>query len=437
MAIDSNFLAAELAWLDEAVNSTIEAYFRGGNRAELPPMPTPDHSPYGAMIQRHKLEETDRVVLIMALASQLQPALLDPFLIRNPNTDRSFSEFGGQIPPVGGFQPTIDTVLFLLSGGSLERRLAVLPRFGQDAPLFCSGLLASSPQPGAQMVLEPAPGVIQELSTGTGSAPRMGAGFPAQMAQTRLDWDDLILAPHTMDEIDAIVTWINHGPEILRSGAVAKRLNPGMRALFTGPPGTGKTLTATLLGKRTGRPVYRVDLSQVVSKWIGETEKNLATLFAMAEGRDWILFFDEADALFSERSSGGQANDRYANQEVSFLLQRIESFGGVAILATNLKSNIDEAFIRRFQAIVRFSLPGRKERTRLWEPLLSDHALFSPEIDISAIAADYEVTGAILTNVLRRVLVAAADQNLDVVPEALLRAAIERELFEAGHVKAR
>ena len=129
-----------------------------------------------------------------------------------------------------------------------------------------------------------------------------------------------------------------------------KRVKPGYRALFHGPPGTGKTLTATLLGKHTGRPVFRIDLSRVVSKYIGETEKNLSRLFDKAEHKDWILFFDEADALFGKRTEIRDAHDKYANQEVAYLLQRIESYAGLVILATNQRGNIDEAFLRRFQA---------------------------------------------------------------------------------------
>ena len=132
----------------------------------------------------------------------------------------------------------------------------------------------------------------------------------------------------------------------------------GYRVLFHGPPGTGKSMTVRLLGKNSGRDVFRVDLSQVVSKYIGETEKNLSRIFDKAELRDWILFFDEADALFGKRTDIKDAHDRFANQEISFLLQRIEDFSGLVILATNLKSNLDEAFLRRFQSVVYFNVPG-------------------------------------------------------------------------------
>lgn len=137
--------------------------------------------------------------------------------------------------------------------------------------------------------------------------------------------------------------------------------------MFSGPPGTGKTLTAALLGKSTGRDVYRVDLSMVVSKYIGETEKNLSRVFDAASYKEWILFFDEGDALFGKRTEASSSNDRHANQLTGYLLQKIEDFPGTVIVATNLKSNMDEAFTRRFQNMVHFTIPGPEERLQLWK----------------------------------------------------------------------
>ena len=126
--------------------------------------------------------------------------------------------------------------------------------------------------------------------------------------------------------------------------------------LFSGAPGTGKKTLASLIGQQSGKEVYRIDLSMVVSKYIGETEKNLSKVFDAAEHKNWILFFDEADALFGKRTNVRDAHDKYANQEVAYLLQRIENYNGLVILATNMKSNIDEAFTRRFQTIINFPL---------------------------------------------------------------------------------
>jgi len=156
-----------------------------------------------------------------------------------------------------------------------------------------------------------------------------------------------------MEEIESIKTWLLQASQSLGDKIAQPKKKPGYRVLFNGSA-TDKMPTAEMLGKEFKKKVYRVDLSQVVSKYIGETEKNLAAIFKKAEGKDWILFFDEADALFGKRTSVKDSHDRYANQEISYLLQRVEDYPGLSILSTNLKGSIDSAFVRRFQAVVHF-----------------------------------------------------------------------------------
>jgi len=187
--------------------------------------------------------------------------------------------------------------------------------------------------------------------------PTFSAEFLARKIGTELQWSDLVLPESTLEAIEEVKRWVLHGDTLLRDWGLRHRLHPGFTCLFHGPPGTGKTLSACLLGKHCGCDVYKVDLSMIVSKYIGETEKNLARIFDAAENKHWILFFDEADALFGKRTRVDDAHDRYANQEVSFLLQRIEEFAGVVILASNFKTNIDDAFLRRFHNVVEFPMP--------------------------------------------------------------------------------
>jgi len=175
-----------------------------------------------------------------------------------------------------------------------------------------------------------------------------GLEIPAQRISTSCEWQDVALDSSVREQIEDL----------------AKRVHerPGVRALFSGESGTGKTLAACLLGKATGLPVVRIDLAEVVAKHTGETEKNLAVLLDRAQGEGWILYFDEADALFGKRTEAREANDRFANQQIAYLLQRIEEFPGIVILATNLPSHLDEAFARRLQTILHFHLPGAGER---------------------------------------------------------------------------
>lgn len=179
-------------------------------------------------------------------------------------------------------------------------------------------------------------------------------GFPVQPIRTELGWDDLVLEAEVKEQVRALADRLDRPGSPSRARMVNRRIRTGYRALFYGPPGTGKTLTASLLGKHTGRDVYRIDLSMTVSKYIGETEKNLSALFDRAEPKDWILFFDEADALFGKRTSVRDSHDRYANQEVSYLLQRIDAFGGLVIMAASRKAHLDEAFLKRFDVVIEF-----------------------------------------------------------------------------------
>ncbi|MGB5710831.1 MAG: ATP-binding protein [Waterburya sp.] len=188
------------------------------------------------------------------------------------------------------------------------------------------------------------------------------------------------------------------------------------------------------MGKYTGKDVYKVDISMVVSKFIGETEKNLANLFARAENKDWILFFDEADALFSKRTNVRDAHDKYANQEVSYLLQRVENYDGLVILASNFKSKIDEAFLRRFQSIVHFPLPSPKERLKLWQMAFPDQVQVAEAANLSALSATYELTGADIMNVVQHCCLQALQRGDKLIYQEDLLRAIKREFSKAGKV---
>ena len=200
-----------------------------------------------------------------------------------------------------------------------------------------------------------------------------------------------------------------------------------MILLIGGSTHTGKTLAATLLGKKNNMDVYRIDLSMIVSKYIGETEKNLARVFDLAENRNWILFFDEADALFGKRTSTNTSNHRHANQEVAYLLQRIEDFPGMVILATNLRSNIDEAFSRRFQSAVYFPMPTIELRADLWRKMLPGIWLGEDADELIAIAAETELSGGSIANVVRRCALYIIKSKEKILNRRMLKEALQKE----------
>jgi SpoVK/Ycf46/Vps4 family AAA+-type ATPase len=209
---------------------------------------------------------------------------------------------------------------------------------------------------------------------------------------------------------------------------------PGFTSLFYGPPGTGKTFSACLLGKHCGCAVYKIDLSMIVSKYIGETEKNLAKIFDLAEHRQWMLFFDEADALFGKRTKVDDSHDRYANQEISFLLQRLEEFSGVVILASNLKANIDEAFLRRFQSVIYFPIPKATERLRIWNHAFSTKAVLDDTVDLSRVAEKYELSGGTIMNVVRYSSLKALSRSETRIRLEDLEDGIRKELLKEGRM---
>jgi hypothetical protein len=436
-------LERELAWFEQALQARLAAYFdtaQGAATADLPAPPATtgdDEDAWSALLNEHRLAPPDRLLLMLALAPHLRPQLLDLLFVRNRNLDRGFTEFGGWKGKAhGGFLPTGETAAFLLGGEALARRFDAQQRLAAAAPLRRAGLLAlEPPEPGEPLLagaLQPTPELLARLTTGQPHRPDQGPGFPARRLQTALSWSDLVLAPEVLDEVEAIAAWVRDGGRLLQDWGLARAVKPGWRSLFHGPPGTGKTLTATLIGQAAGVDVYRIDLSLVVSKYIGETEKNLASVFDQAEHRGWVLFFDEADALFGKRTATSSSNDRYANQEVSYLLQRVEDFPGTVILASNLKANIDEAFARRFQSMVYFPLPDATQRLQLWQGLLPDASRLGGDVDLPALAAAHALSGGAIANVVRHAAVCAHRAGRAHIVGHDLRRGVARELRKEG-----
>ncbi|MCA9953101.1 MAG: ATP-binding protein [Anaerolineales bacterium] len=250
---------------------------------------------------------------------------------------------------------------------------------------------------------------------------------------TPYTWDDLVLPPAQSSLLQAIESQVRHSHTVYRQwgfdGKVAYA--EGLNALFSGPSGTGKTMAAGILAQSLGLDMYKIDLSGVVSKYIGETEKNLDRIFVEASTANAVLFFDEADALFGKRSEVKDAHDRYANIEISYLLQKMEEYDGVAILATNLSQNLDEAFTRRMQFVVEFPLPHAEDRKRIWRGLLPVSAPRRDDIDFDFLANQFELTGGNIKNcVLSAAFLAAEDGG--VIAMMHMIQGVARELGKLG-----
>lgn len=434
-------LDRELSWFCRVLDTRLKLHFAQETPiASIDAIPAPkldaENCVYTALVRDLKLRVRDRLVLMLALAPHLRPALLDPLFTRNSTYDRAFTEFGALPAPQGGFLPSIETALFLIAGDDLAVRLETQRIFVNEHPLLHAGLIdplaADATLPATQRPLRPSTPFLHQLFQGEAWRPRFGPGFPARLITTPLEWKDLVLPHSTRSLVDEIIAWVDHGDTLLKKWDLERHLKRGFRALFAGPPGTGKTLTASLLGRRTQRDVYRIDLSAVVSKYIGETEKNLEAIFAQAEDKNWILFFDEADALFGKRSQVRDAHDRYANQEVSYLLQRLEDFPGLVVLATNMKDNLDEAFLRRFQAVIHFPMPGPDELHELWRQGFSDRTPLAPDVDLRAISQRYRLSGGAIMNVVRHCSLRAVQREAHTILLPDIVEGIRREYHKEG-----
>jgi len=250
-------------------------------------------------------------------------------------------------------------------------------------------------------------------------------------------WDDVVLPDDTLAEVREMIARIEYRRQVFDEWGFAKKLQRGLglSALFHGPPGTGKTMVAGLIARALGLDLYQVDLSRIVSKWVGETEKQLASLFAAAETGHAVLLFDEADSLFSKRTDVKSSNDRYANLEVNYLLQRMESFAGITILTTNHDSAIDEAFRRRLSFRIEFPKPEAEERERIWRAIVPAEAKLAPDVDFADLADRYEMTGGYIRNAALRAAFFAAAEGTAIRTEHLHRAA-NLELASLGKVTA-
>ncbi|MGZ3766625.1 MAG: ATP-binding protein [Mucilaginibacter sp.] len=377
------------------------------------------------------LTPDEALIFLIAYIPHIYPNFYDEVIKEAMPQGGDFPEFGGvRGNNHRGLLPTGETVQFILAGGNIEKRL-LAQRLLTDGLLIKHAILSvESVKDGEPLMsgrIIPDQEWIHRLITGSEITPKFSPDFPAKKIITAMTWDDLVLNNYTQSQLSNIITWVEHNATLMQDEVMKRKIKPGYRALFHGPSGTGKTLTATLLGNHLKKDVYRIDLSQVVSKYIGETEKNLEKVFTKAENKNWVLFFDEADALFGKRTNVQNSHDRYANQEVSYLLQRIEDYPGLLILASNLKSNMDDAFLRRFHTIIHFSPPNAAERLKLWEKAMPDSYQPEPSMSLKELADKFELNGAAILNIVHYAALQSVSRKDQYIRKADVMEGIRKE----------
>jgi hypothetical protein len=430
-------LPVELRYLEELIQYRIGQSFQTDVASVEPKMPPYEkwELPIGAFIveynkQNEPLNADEARLLLIGLAYHVQPDLFDQAI-------ESVLKGAGDFPRIGGvrgknfrgFIPTGETALFLLGGEDWKKRMAIQRLFWADhvfarkKMLWLEDIVQGEPAMSGKITLSQ--DHVEMFTHSKVAPPQFGVSFPAKLISTGRERSQLVVNAHLNGQIENLLDWIRYKGSVSR-GSQEGRFRNGYRCLFQGPSGTGKTFAACILGKETGKEVYRIDLSMVVSKYIGETEKNLELLFARAEHKEWILFFDEADSLFGKRTNIRDAHDKYANQEVAYLLQRIEDYDGLVILATNMRNNIDEAFVRRFNAILKFPMPDAEERARIWRNIFPAKTEYREKdgraADLPELVKGHLLSGGNIENVAHYASIKAAKKqggNVIYVPDVM------------------
>ena len=265
--------------------------------------------------------------------------------------------------------------------------------------------------------------LASDLDHGARLASTTGLAELATLLEPAFGWDDMVLPDRPREVLRSISAFLRHRDLVLSEWGYDRTVarNQGMKVLFAGESGTGKTMAAQVLGADLGLDLFRIDLAATVSKYIGETEKNLDRIFSAAEGSNAILFFDEADALFGRRSDVRDSHDRYANIEVSYLLQRMDSYPGAVILATNFRQNMDDAFLRRLDFVVDFPFPEAADRRRIWELVLPGQAPLADDVDTAFLANQFKLAGGNIRNASLAGAFLAADEGSAIGMRHLVR----------------
>ena len=388
----------------------------------------------GKLIMAHQMSEQEILLLLFCFTAKFKPEAFDGFLYANPQTGRIYTSYGGiKTSYDGAFMPTLKTVIYLLAGKDNEMAAMTYESI-RDSKLFREQIInlkqikQESIHPLEQLV-EMDLAYFNYIISGKRPRYDEAENFPADLLTTNKTFDDLVLKPSVIQHLQSPMNFVKHYDVLFRQQS---KIKPGYLMMLYGPPGTGKSMTVAVMGKHLGVDVYSVNLSRVVSKYIGETEKNLERIFDRLVDKRCILFFDEADALFGKRTEVKDAKDRYANQEVAYLLQKIEQFPGLVILASNFRQNLDDAFKRRILSSIMIPPPDKELREQLWEKSLPDGFRYEPENLPEILATRHSLTGANIANIIKLSCIDAVSTGSTVLDNHRLEPFIQLEFYKEG-----
>lgn len=429
-------LERDLDWLSTVIDRRIKSHFNGDIPFRIAELPPPDlaesDSPWAAFLVENEVGPALRIIFALALVPHLRPQLLDVLWLRHEVTQRGFTEFGGAAAPSGGaFLPTGQTAAFLLAGDDLAARFEVMRLIDEEALLGRGGVVRfTGIEDGGSWLFCPLaidPDWLRRFTTGGGGEVIFAGDLPVRRLATELEWKDLILPAPVLADVEDIARWVD------RDANAPERRGRGYTALFHGPPGSGKRLAAALLGRRAGVPVLRVDLSQVLSKYVGETEKNIARLFERAARRRAFLFFEDGEGLFGRIGANPDENTAApAPLDAGLLLAHLDQFEGLAILSTWSRDRADTALLRRLDAVIHFAPPRADERLRLWQAAVPANSRLESTIDLRRIAERHELGGAAIHRIVRQSLLRAIERGEETILGADLEDGIRKEYVKEG-----
>lgn len=442
--ISDSVLATEQSWLKSCIENRI-AIFKNEQSKDsdiftLNPSPIVENTSdeYASLIKKHNFNNEERLLLALAMCNHFDPRTLNGFM-ETPQLQMVSrvlkSENGLSI------SPTAETFFFIVAGENSKSYLSFHKYFSTDHPFYRDSILDLSESPSGISKFDGALNVPisyrELLLYNKYQPPRFSSEFPAHLLSTKLNWSDLILQPYTQNALDEMKNRLVYETDVrsweTATGKLGDHMRPGMRVLLYGASGQGKTFTTALLGKLLKRDVYRIDLSAIISKYVGETSKNLRNLFDTAERKDWIIFIDEGDALLGMRadlstsqSSTAQSN----NHDVAYILQRIETFDGIIIVATNLANNIDAAFERRFEGRILYQGLSAENQWKVWNNVWPKKLEMESGARVDTMLMDNSLSPASIVNVVQRIAIMMAEQKLMVVPKELIRKCIMDEALK-------
>lgn len=413
-----SFVQAYAEWLSQLISTNIN---KKGESAEIQ-LKFPDgDNPINAFFQEHPLPDEQKLTVLVLLLNYYSCELLLPFLQLFTN-EQTRGLIGGRLcEHTKLYEPSLQTMVFLLSGNKPDKKIIYTHKLEEaNNQLFCNGIIEYKypNDSGIKSSIVLTDVYRNALMGNSGARLDSGSNFPARLASTPLSFDEVVLSSKTQEDLAPLMEFLRVRKDIMGRPELRKRVKTCFLTVFSGFPGTGKTVAAKTIGKMFGMETYTLELSRVVSKYIGEFEKSIDKVLTRFSGKNCILLIDEADAIFTKRLENiSDAKDKYINQEMAYLLQRLEEYEGVIILASNVanfKQQVDNAMLRRIRNIVQFPFPLCEERKRLWKNALPSTFAYEDKL-IERLAENFQLTGASIYNIVSELIVEVVGKNIETV----------------------